>query len=55
MEADEKRLIDAALKAEIAYMGCDTPDWLAETIVELRAELSATQRELDRARGRKET
>ncbi len=41
MEADERRLIDAACKASILYVGCDTPDMLADTILELRADIDA--------------
>jgi len=45
--ADDERLIKAAEKAGIAYMGCDTADWLAETVVELRAELAACRERAD--------
>ena len=38
-KADEERLIKAAEKAGIVYMGCDTPDWLAERILELEREV----------------
>jgi hypothetical protein len=37
---DEKQMAAAAKKAGIPYMGCDTPDWLAETIVEQRADIN---------------
>jgi len=42
--ADDERLVKAAEKAGITYMGCDTADWLAETVVELRAELKMQDR-----------
>jgi hypothetical protein len=34
--ADEERLIKAAEKAGMVYWGCDTPDHLADTILELK-------------------
>jgi hypothetical protein len=37
--ADEERLIKAVAKAGIVYMGCDTPDWLAERILEREREV----------------
>lgn len=41
MKIDERRLIDAANKAEIEYMGCDTPDAMADIVVDLRAAVIA--------------
>ena len=41
--ADDERLVKAAEKAGITYMGCDTADWLAETVVELMAELGTKE------------
>ena len=40
MAADERRLRDAAIRVwgEHAH-GCDTPDWMAEEILTLRAQL----------------
>jgi hypothetical protein len=43
IQADDERLIKAAEKAGITYMGCDTADWLAETVVELRGELGTKE------------
>lgn len=37
-KADEARLIAAAKKAGIAYFGCDTPDHLADRVLELDAD-----------------
>ncbi len=41
--ADEERLIKAAEKAGMVYMGCDTPDWLAERILEMTEVLEIVQ------------
>lgn len=38
-KADEARLIAAAEKARITYFGCDTPDHLADRILELEEAL----------------
>jgi cell division septum initiation protein DivIVA len=38
-KADESRLIAAAEKARITYFGCDTPDHLADRILELESFL----------------
>lgn len=38
-KADESRLIAAAEKARITYFGCDTPDHLADRILELESEI----------------
>ena len=37
--ADDERLRAAAERAGIAWVGCDTPDALAERVVELEAAL----------------
>lgn len=44
-EADEQRLIAAAERAGIVYVGCDTPDALAGEVVTLR-DLAQRQHEL---------
>ena len=38
--ADEERLIAAAKKAVITFVGCDTPDDMADVILRMRAALS---------------
>jgi hypothetical protein len=45
--ADEERMIAAAAKAGIPYYDCDTPDWLAEEVVGLRAELAVYKEALN--------
>jgi len=39
MKADDLRLVTAAEKAGEVDMGCDIPDWLAETVVEQREQI----------------
>jgi chromosome segregation ATPase len=43
IEADTERLIKAAGRVEIPFMGCDTPEVLADTIIALWKELSANK------------
>lgn len=40
VSADDQRLRDAADKAGVTYVGCDTPDWMAEEILGNRALFS---------------
>lgn len=46
MTIADERLQQAAIKAGDLYMGCDTPDALADTICELRAEVDELKRNL---------
>jgi len=46
--ADEERLRAAAERAGITYVGCDTPDALAERIAELEAALTSETAIVDR-------
>ena len=41
MTVDDQRLVDAAARAGILYVGCDTPSDLADEVVALRAEIAA--------------
>ena len=38
-EVDNERLVVAAKVAGIAYLGCDTPEWLADEVVALKARI----------------
>jgi len=40
MRADDERLHIAGERVGL-YMGCDTPDWMADEIIALRRELAA--------------
>jgi len=42
--ADTQRLIDAAAKAGIVYVGCDTPDALADAVLEAHARLAVGEK-----------
>lgn len=46
-EIADKRLIDAAAKARVLYVGCDTPDQLADRVAELEAEVIKLKKELE--------
>lgn len=48
MAADEERLRKAASDAGIKWFGCDTPEQLAETILELREELKGLRAALEK-------
>ncbi len=50
ISADNERLFAAATKAGINFYGCDTADWLAETICELKAEIAKLKAEIERLR-----
>jgi len=47
MKADDLRLVAAAEKAGEVDMGCDIPDWLAETILEQREQIAAMTAKFD--------
>ena len=53
-QADDERLRDAAKTAEITYFGCDTPEHLADKVVELKQRLSDTEKRLEDALGEAE-
>lgn len=38
IDSDDKRLMEACKKVDIGFMGCDTPDWLADIILDLQAK-----------------
>jgi hypothetical protein len=44
IKISDERLIVAAKKASITYMGCDTPDALADEIVELREKAKGIEK-----------
>jgi regulator of replication initiation timing len=41
IEADTQRMLNAAEKAGVLFVDCDTPDMLADKVIELRAERDA--------------
>jgi hypothetical protein len=45
--ADTGRLIAAAEKAGITYAGCDTPDHLADRVVEMQAQIDSLHDDLN--------
>lgn len=47
MTIADERLQQAAIKAGVLYMGCDTPDALVDTICALRAEIERLESALD--------
>ena len=49
MKADDERLVAAAKKAGELDLGCDMPDWLAETILEQREQIAALKHRLELA------
>ncbi len=50
-----RRLYNAAERADVLFAGCDTPDHLADAIVDLRARLAAAEAERQAAEDRELT
>jgi len=47
ISVDTGRLVNAAKKADILYVGCDTPDALADEVLSLRQKIGALEAELE--------